>query len=180
MVASIPLPDGVVNSIMAAQVDNADKTARAAEQKAIAENLKLWTSTEIDANRDDDRWTARDRIIQRKLLSHANPRKLTMGKAFFDYLKQTFRSAEAPENQLVAAGGDGPIQTKLLEAMVAYKRTGDRPPMPHGLSLVKGVNSTEATCLMGIVQRVVPQRLVAGGAHRRATFEVLPRLPNPH
>ena len=67
MTCAIPLPAGIINNITKDQVDKADAGVRKCVTKAISDNLKGWSLTEIDANRDPEGWTARERLIQRKL-----------------------------------------------------------------------------------------------------------------
>lgn len=154
--ALIPLPDGIENDITKDQVEGADKKVRASSQKAITDNLKGWSSCEIDQTE-----TSRAGRPERGLCSGSSwpssTRKVTMGTHFMtDYLKKVFRNEDAPEKHLAACGGNEPIQQKLLGAMILYKRTGSRSGVSHWLSVASAVNKTEATGLLVFFNELSP------------------------
>ena len=126
MCSEPPLPRGIVNTISRQDVENASKEVRTAVGKAVNDTLRTWSSTELDGSRDAAGWTGRERMIQRKLMSKRHPGKVTMGKAFYEWLGSTFRNENSPEKNLAALGTDEDIDPRLMEAMVTYQRNGSR------------------------------------------------------
>ena len=142
MSCAILVPVGISNNITKDQVDKADAAVRKCVTKAISDNLKGWSLTEIDANRDPEGWTARERLIQRKLLCLAHPKKVTMGKTFYEYLKNMFRSSDAPERKLAEQAGTEVVQQRLLGAMILYTPFGSRKGISEWMSVATEVNSS--------------------------------------
>ena len=89
----------------AAKADDTDLQALVA--KAKVDNMKGWTENELYGNRDEEGFTAMQRLEERKKLHLENPKKWPCGKNFYTKLRATFRDKVGAVEQPAAASSGG-------------------------------------------------------------------------
>jgi len=125
------------------------KSSEAEVQKAIYDSLKGMRPEEIDGNRDENGMTARDVVTQRKKLHREDPETYPCGARFYNEVRAKFQTKDRPIDRLVSNESDGPISAQVLQAMVAYKKNGNRAPLAGCLTVLEDVSRAE---LVGILR----------------------------
>jgi hypothetical protein len=130
----------------------------ASVEKAIFDNLRTLSAQELDGNRDGEGHTCRDRLVQRKRKHHESPKGNPLGKVFYAYLRTTFQNAESPKRKLEDAAAllDTPINPLFLDAMMAFKKNGNRSGVLSYVSLAEALTESELFGLMSFAMELVP------------------------
>lgn len=147
-----------------------DKSLDSLVAKAIADNLKGWSAVELDGTRDKDGRTCREVLTDRKRLNLTDARKYPLGKKFYSDLKAKFRAADSPQKLLQPPVAEQPINPKLLAAMVAYKRNGNKGLMLNYLQSAEDINGTE---VCGLLQFALELKASTSWDHLRSAKAVL-------
>ena len=75
----------------------------AAVSKAIRDNLREMLPDEMDGIKDENGFTCRERLAERKQLNHECPSTYPCGKHFYNTLKDKYASAESPKKVVALA-----------------------------------------------------------------------------
>ena len=99
-------------------------------QKAIRDNLKDLTPTELHGTRNKDGQTCFEVLKARKELNLTDARKYPLGRKLYDVLRAQFRSELAPVKQLrvdaVTKTAGISVRSQLIEAM-GFGRPAEQP-----------------------------------------------------
>ena len=83
-----------------------------AVSKAIRDNMREMMPEEMDGVRDDNGFTCRERLSERKKLNHENPAAYPCGKHFYNCLKDQFAHSESPKKCVAQAAAK--VATRIL------------------------------------------------------------------
>lgn len=118
-------------------------------QKAISDSLKDLSPEEIDGHRNLQGHTARELIAQRKRDHRRDPRTFPCGAKFYAEVRRAFKHPSAAALHLAARDDDGEVSRMLLDAMVTWKKTGNRSPFAGCLRLIEQVTRAD---LIGVLR----------------------------
>lgn len=124
------------------------KSTEAQVQKAITDSLKGMRPEEIDGNRDEHGKTLRDVVTERKRLNREDPHKFPCGLKFYQEVRNKFQTKDRPIDHLVSDDTDGAISSSMLQAMVIYKKSGNRAPLAGCMALLEEVSRAEVVGIL--------------------------------
>ena len=134
------------------------------------DSLKDLTAEELDANRDADGNTGRQVLLARKRLNRSDPKAFPMGKNFYCDFRLTFQNKNKPKDFLIKGDDDGSVSTPLLEAMVVFKKTGNRAPFASSLQFLSQVSRAD---VLGILRWGLDLKPCQNNNHMRFALDVV-------
>ena len=111
-------------------------------QKAMRDNLKGWSETELNGNRNSSGQTCLQKLTDAKSFWLKDPKGNPMGKKFYAELRAAFRDDSSPQKQLKSQEGTIPC-SEALQAMHVYKKSGSRAQMMNWLAKAGELNHAE-------------------------------------
>ena len=156
-----------------------DAEMKEAIRKAINDNLKGMTVTELDGSLDADGRTCRQALKYRKQLHFQDADKYPCGKLFYNELRKTFRSHDHPLSLIndQAAKVDTTVNPSLLKAMFEFQKYGRRQSMVGYLSLCINLTLSEAFGVWSFCWQLRPESPAQGNIQQCYTLlELFVRL----
>ena len=138
--------------------------------------LKTLGPSETDCNLDDKGFSLRDNLTLRKLRHRTNPKLYPCGKHYYSELLITFRDPECAEAKLHESSKGPDVDEKLLIAMGAFRKTGQRGPVLSFIATATSLTASELAGVLSFASSLNPTASTRNSEQADNILEVLVRL----